>query len=72
MSDAIINKFAQSSADLWKLKTDAETKGLTVSIFTQDMQDSSDDDKVHQNHLSKKAKRYQTSRCPHLRQKING
>jgi lysyl-tRNA synthetase class 2 len=53
ITHAIMIKKTGSDTDLWHLKKSAEASGLTVSVFTQDMQDSSDDDKVHHNHLIK-------------------
>ncbi len=53
ITHAIMIKKTATMQDLWTMKTEAESLGLSVSVFTQDMQDSSDDDKVHHNHLIK-------------------
>jgi hypothetical protein len=50
---AIINKQTDDRQKLWELKREAEKQGLQMTVFTQEMQDSSDDEKVKQAHESK-------------------
>jgi lysyl-tRNA synthetase, class II len=52
---AIVNKSVSSSLNLWAIKEKADAKGLVVEMFTQDMQNSSDDRKVDYAHSQKKA-----------------
>jgi lysyl-tRNA synthetase class 2 len=53
ITHAIMVKETDSQKLLWELKEKAEKAGLRVSVFTQDMQDSSDDKKVDDAHKSK-------------------
>jgi lysyl-tRNA synthetase, class II len=52
---AIINKKTDSSDKIHALKLVAESKGLEVAVFTQDMQNSSDDAKVSLAHSQQTA-----------------
>jgi lysyl-tRNA synthetase class 2 len=55
MTHAIMNKVSSDSDSLWILKREAESQGLQIAMFTKAMQESSDDSKVHQSHLSQNA-----------------
>ncbi len=52
---SIMNKQTDNRQKLWELKREAEKQGLQVTVFTQEMQDSSDDEKVKQAHESKQS-----------------
>jgi len=49
----VIKEEKENNKVLLELKQSAEEKGLTISLFTQDMQDSSDDKKVNVSQESK-------------------